>query len=109
MEYSLIQIITAAIMFTIAAALVLGGRRYQLRTSEQRLRRMIETTGLDPEIASSGDLELIMDEVRQRCRHCQSEGLCERWLDGDEAGSNEFCPNSRVFEILSEYSPGASR
>ena len=107
-ENSLIQIVAAAIMLIIAAALVFSGRRYQVRTSEQRLRRMIETTGLDPEIASSGDLELIMGEVRDRCKHCQSEGLCERWLDGQEAGSNEFCPNSRVFEILKKYSPGVS-
>jgi hypothetical protein len=108
-ENSLIQIVAAVVMLIVAAALVFSGRRYQVRTSEQRLRRMIETTGLDPEIASSGDLELIMDEVRQRCRQCQSEGLCERWLVGEEVGSNEFCPNSRVFEILRKYSPGTSR
>ena len=107
MENSLIQIVAGAIMVIVAVALVLGGHRYQARTSERRMRRMLETTGLDPDIASSGDLELIMGEVRQRCKHCQSEGLCERWLDGEEVGSNEFCPNSRVFEILKKYSPGA--
>ena len=108
MENSLAQIVVAAIMVIVAAALVVGGRMYQVRTSDRRLHRMLEATGLDPEIASSGDLEVIMDEVRQRCRHCKSEGLCERWLDGEEVGSNEFCPNSRVFEILGKYSPGVS-
>ena len=106
-ENSLIQIAAAAIMVVVAAALVFGGRLYQARTSERRMLRMLEATGLDPEIAASGDLETIMGEVRQRCRHCQSEGLCERWLEGEEVGSNEFCPNSRVFEILKKYSRGA--
>ena len=108
MENSLIQIVVAVIMVIVAAALVIGGRWYQSRTSERRMHRMLEAVGLDPDIASSGDLELIMGEVRQRCRHCQSEGLCERWLEGEEVGSNEFCPNSRVFEILKKFSPGAS-
>ena len=108
MENSLIQVFAAVMMVSVAAALVFGGRWYLARTSERRLYRMLETTGLDPEIASSGDMELIMGEVRQRCRQCKSEGLCERWLDGEEVGGNEFCPNSRVFEILKKYSPGVS-
>ena len=107
MENSLIQISATVIMVLIAAGLVIGGRWYQSKTSERRMHRMLEAVGLDPDVASSGDVELIMAEVKQRCRHCQSEGLCERWLSGEEVGSNEFCPNSRVFEILKKYSPGA--
>jgi hypothetical protein len=65
---------------------------------------MLESVGLDPAIATSGDLPTIMSEVRKRCEHCQSEDLCERWLQGEETGGNEFCPNARVFEILKKYS-----
>lgn len=109
MEDSLVQIVAAIIMVAIAIALVFGIRRYRARASERRLRRMLESTGLDPDIAADGNLERIMGEVRQRCQHCQSEGLCERWLDGRETGSNEFCPNSRVFEVLGKFSADASR
>jgi len=68
---------------------------------------MIESLGLDPAIATSGDLPTIMNDVRRRCEHCQSEDVCERWLRGEVAGGNEFCPNARVFEILRKYSKAA--
>ena len=65
---------------------------------------MLESAGLDPALARSGEIPAIMNEVRQRCRSCSSEDVCERWLDGKETGSNAFCPNSKVFEILKRYS-----
>jgi hypothetical protein len=36
-----------------------------------------------------------MKEVRQRCRTCSTEDVCERWLAGEEAGENIFCPNAQ--------------
>jgi len=61
---------------------------------------MLKHVGLDPFIASCGDTEAIMKEIRQRCRSCATDGLCERWLAGDEVGENDFCPNAKVFETL---------
>ena len=104
METSLIQIIVAISMLIVVVLLFFGLRRYQLRNSERRMLAMLESVGLDPEIATSGDMDTIMGEVRHRCQRCQSEALCERWLKGEETGSNEFCPNARVFEVLKKYS-----
>ena len=64
---------------------------------------MLESVGLDPEIASSGEMPTIMKEVRARCRTCSSESVCERWLAGETGGENDFCPNARVFEVLGKY------
>jgi len=107
MDNSIFQIVGALLMLAVVVGLVFAWRRYQARSSEGRMLTMLESVGLDPAIASSGDLNAIMTEVRERCRHCQSEDLCERWLKGEETGGNEFCPNSRVFEILRKHSIGA--
>ncbi len=104
MDNSLIQIVGAVLMIAVTVGLVITWRRYQAKNSERRMLTMLESVGLDPAIASSGDLNAIMHEVRERCRHCQSEDVCERWLKGEEEGENYFCPNSRVFEILSKHS-----
>ncbi len=108
MNASTMQIITAVLMAAAAAVLFFAYRAYLARSSERRMLKMLEAVGLDPAIATSGDVETIMKEVRDRCRHCAAEDKCERWLEGEEAGENEFCPNARVFEILRKYS-GATR
>lgn len=107
MDMSLIQIIAAIAMVGAVAALVLSYRRYLAANSERRMRMMLESVGLDPEIAERGKISTIMKEVRQRCRHCASEDVCERWLQGNEKGANAFCPNARVFEILKKHSRAA--
>lgn len=68
---------------------------------------MLEAVGLDPEIATSGEIPTIMKEVRQRCRSCATEAVCERWLQGNEEGDNDFCPNAKVFEILLKHNRAA--
>lgn len=103
MAYTLTQIISAIVMVLVALALVFAWRRYQTANAERRRLDMLEAMGLDPAIASSADLPTIMSDVRRRCEHCPSEDLCERWLRGEEAGGNDFCPNARVFEILRKY------
>ncbi len=103
-DMSMNQYLTAIAMVVVALALVFAYRRYLISNSERRMRAMLDAVGLDPAIATSGDIPTIMKEVRQRCRHCKSEGLCERWLEGKEAGGNEFCPNHTVFEVLKKYS-----
>lgn len=97
---SMIQIFTAVLMVSVAFALVFGIRSYMATQSERRMRTMLIKIGLDPVIVSSGDSETIMREVRQRCRTCSSEDTCERWLTGEKAGENEFCPNREVFESM---------
>ena len=100
MNMSLFQIIAAIFMVTAAIALVVSFRKYKRAASEQRMVRMLERVGLDPAIASSGDDKAIMKEIRQRCRTCASEDLCERWLADDVDGDNYFCPNAKVIDAL---------
>ena len=107
MNMSLIQVIAALVMAGATVALVLGYRRYLAQNSERRLRTMLVSIGLDPELARSGEIPTIMKEVRQRCRHCATEDVCERWLNGDEEGDNSFCPNAKVFEVIKQHGRAA--
>ena len=100
MDMSMFQIFTAVLMVGVAIALVFRIRQYMAAQSERRMRTMLIKIGLDPTIASSGDSQTIMREVRQRCRTCSSEDACERWLTGEKGGENEFCPNREVFESM---------
>lgn len=104
MNISLMQIFAALVMVGIAIALLVAYRSYLANNSERRMQTMLESVGLDPEIAASGEIPAIMKEVRQRCRSCASEDVCEHWLAGDKKESNEFCPNAKVFAILNKYS-----
>jgi len=104
MTLSLTQVFAAIAMLIAATLLILAYRAYLAGNSERRMRRMLESAGIDPALASSGEIPTIMKDVRQRCRSCSSEDVCERWLEGKEEGSNAFCPNSKVFEILNRYS-----
>ena len=90
----------AVIMVIVAIALVAWFLWYKAGSSERRMMRMMQHYGLDPQLAKQGDAETIIREVRRRCRKCQFEGHCVRWLDGKEVGTSEFCPNARVFEEL---------
>ncbi len=108
MGNSIFQVFAGLGMAAVAVMIVLGFRHYLARGSERRMLGMLKSLGLDPAIATSGDIDTIMNEVRDRCSHCASEAVCERWLKGEEEGTNAFCPNHRVFEILGKYS-GAGR
>jgi len=107
MTVSLVQIIAAIAMIGVAVALVILYRKYLAANSERRMRTMLESVGLDPAIAASGEIPTIMKEVRQRCQSCGSEDVCERWLAENKEGDNAFCPNSKVFEILKQYGGSA--
>lgn len=107
MNMSFTQIVAAIAMAGVAAILFYAYRRYLAANSERRMRAMLKSVGLDPAIATDGDIPTIMKEVRQRCHSCASEDVCERWLTGNEEGDNDFCPNSRVFETLKKYSGAA--
>ncbi len=105
MELRLIQVIAAIAMTAIVVALIVGLRRYLAANSERRMLTMLESVGLDPEIATSGEIPTIMKEVRQRCRSCATEAVCERWLRKNEEDDNSFCPNAKVFEVLKKTQP----
>ncbi len=100
MTPTVFQISVAIFMAVVCIALVVWIRTYINATSEWRMMHMLERAGLDPEIATSGDTEAIIREVRSRCRKCQTEDLCERWLAGEEKGENTFCPNANIFRSL---------
>ena len=104
MNESVIQVVAIMAMVATAAAMVFGFKRYLAVNSERRMQAMLESVGLDPEIATSGEIPTIMKEVRQRCRSCASESVCERWLQGKKDDSNDFCPNAKVFDILRKHS-----
>lgn len=103
MDFSMTQILAALVMVGVGVALTIGYRKYLAANSERRMRAMLESVGLDPEIADIGGIETIMSEVRQRCSSCNAETACERWLDGEVQGENDFCPNSKVFAVLKKY------
>jgi len=107
MNESIFQVVAAMATIGIAAAMMLGIRRYLAINSERRMRMMLESVGLDPEIATSGEIPTIMKEVRQRCRSCAIESVCERWLEGKKDDGNDFCPNAKVFEVLRKHSQSA--
>jgi len=90
----------AIVMLIVTIALVTWFLWYKSKASERRMMRMMQHFGLDPQIAREGDAESIIREIRRRCKKCQFEGHCERWLEGKERGDGTFCPNSRVFEEL---------
>lgn len=98
------QVFSVAAMVVVTLVLIFAYRSYLAANSERRMLSMIESIGLDPAIASSSELETIMGEVRQRCRNCTTEDVCERWLTCNEKGDNDFCPNAKAFEVLQKHS-----
>jgi len=99
---SINQVIAAVSMIGVAVILFFAVRAYLSVASERRMRSMLERVGVDPAIVTSGDSLQIMSDIRQRCHTCSTEDVCERWLAGEERGSNDFCPNASVFAMLRE-------
>jgi hypothetical protein len=99
---NLYEVVLAAGLLLAAALLVAWYLRYKAARSESRMMSMLQRIGLDPELAAQADTETVISEIRRRCRKCQAEDVCERWLEGKLEGSNSFCPNRRVFEELAK-------
>lgn len=104
MNATIVQLGAGAAMLVVVMLVVFAFRRYLAAGSERRMRKMLASMGLDPDIGADGRIETIMDEVRDRCRQCSAEDRCERWLEDRQSGDGRFCPNHRVFEILGKYS-----
>ena len=100
MKLSLFQIIAVIGAVGVPFTLVITNRRYVAASFERRLMSMRERLGVGPTTVLNADTEAVMNEIRQRCRRCTSKDMCERWLAGNEAGKNAFCPNAKLFEEL---------
>lgn len=99
MNMTLSDMGTAILFVVIAAALIVWFRAKLVSGSLSRMRRMMTSGGLDPDKFASSDAGAGLDiqAVRTRCRMCPAEDLCERWLAGEVAGDNGFCPNAKIF------------
>ena len=82
-------------MIAVSAALIVGYQRYLGAKSTHRRLRMLERIGLD--VSKTTAVEAVL---RARCERCPVDALCERWLDGEVEGGNDFCPNARTFQRL---------
>ena len=102
MNTTLFQIGGALFMVAVSVALIVWFFKYTAAASGRRMVRMLTRAGVDPEVARSGDTEAIMLDVQSRCRRCQSEALCDRWLAGKAEGDNSFCPNAQIFRSLTK-------
>ena len=74
---------------------------YKASGTKRRMRSMLVRAGLDPSIETDADKKMVIKGIRKRCKKCQTEDVCERWLANEISGGNDFCPNAEVFELLS--------
>ncbi len=102
MDPMIVNILIGVLMVGAGLALTAWYFGYLGASSESRMLRMLKRAGVNPEIAKRNDKKLIINDVRSRCRKCQSEAECERWLAGDAGGENTFCPNHRIFSRLAK-------
>ena len=100
MSPTMFDIGVALVMVAVVVALLLWFARYMGASSERRMTRMLMRAGVDPDIVARGDKKAIIEDIRSRCRKCQAEDLCERWLAGKVEGENAFCPNAQIFSAL---------
>jgi hypothetical protein len=100
MENSSMDFAIAVVLATAAVTFVIWYLAYKRWNSKVRMTSMLQEVGLDPAIIRSGDHREIMKAVTQRCRKCEAEDVCERWLAGSYSEDNLFCPNAQVFRSL---------
>lgn len=103
MDITMFDFTLAICMVTVGIGMIVWFRRYLAANSARRMRGMMMRLGLDPKNAPSGDSDSqdMMKNLRNRCRKCPSEDLCERWLAGEAKGDNTFCPNAQIFDTFS--------
>jgi hypothetical protein len=92
-------IIIAVCLVVIGIVIIAILRWHASDTSEDRLKRMMLSCGIDEVTALYADnlLKLDMNAVRSRCRNCVATDLCDRWLNGEAVAGNSFCPNVWYF------------
>jgi len=99
MEPITYQATLALVLLAVAVVLVTWFLWDKRRHSLSRMNRMMTHIGLDPDVTDEETLAT-MKAVTARCSTCNGEDVCERWLKGEEAGDNGFCPNAQTFEGL---------
>ncbi len=94
----------AITMLAVSAILIFSYLRFMANGSEKRMTRMMKREGLDIDTMRLDDPVVIdvIANVRARCRKCQREDYCERWLSGEVEGENIFCRNADVFLQMTE-------
>ncbi len=97
MNRTLFELGVALPMVAMSVSLAVWFWRYMADASERRTIQMWTRAGAASEVAKHGD---VVKGVRSRCRTCQSEDYCDRWLAGKVAGDNSFCPTAQVFRGL---------
>lgn len=100
MESNAIEWLIGVPLGLIALALSVWYLQYKRERSENRMRRMLRRMGVDPAVAGDADHEALFRAARSRCRACQAEDVCERWLAGSYREENLFCPNALTFRAL---------
>ena len=100
MENTSIDFFIAIVLATAAVTFVIWYLGYKRWSSRERMRTMLTQAGVNPEVIRDGDHEEIMKAVTKRCRKCEAEDVCERWLAGNYKEDNLFCPNAQIFRSL---------
>ena len=96
MNIGYFEIGIALMMLAISVAMVVAFQGFLRAGTVRRLTRMLRRVGLNPDLMARKGPEsaAVIQEIWQRCRNCSVEGHCERWLNGEVAGTNAFCPNA---------------
>ncbi len=97
-----LEISLAIMMLAVTVAMIVAFQGYLRMGSARRLSRMLMRMGLGGTDLSRQDpvAAATIEEIWKRCRKCQFEGHCERWLNGEVGGDNTFCPNAEAFRAL---------
>lgn len=72
--------------------------REDLRQRTELMDEMMDKRGVDLLEAIRVDGGLAFIEARAKCRYCEHEEICRRWLAGEgRRGPEDFCPNAAFF------------
>jgi hypothetical protein len=74
----------------------------EANAAADRLRRMMDKTGVDLSHLSGRELADLMNRAGEECRACQEVELCAYWLDysPEDHDVPGFCPNADRYEAL---------
>lgn len=104
MTPTMFEINLAVAMLAVVIGLFVLLRLNMRAASTRRMTTMMGRAGLDAAITSPFSLRTnrTVQAARKRCSKCRVEGHCERWFEGEVGGSNDFCPNARLFAALAD-------
>ncbi len=100
MNTSFIEYLVPAVLLIVAFALVAWFLSAKRSRSEWRMTTMLLKAGVNIEAIDNIDHIQLIKDIRSRCRRCQAEDVCERWLAGKYEGAASFCPNEQVIRAL---------